>query len=248
MSDDWNPELNTMADAIEFKNPFTLEGTQIATPDPQDGQTPQPVAPNQQPEQNAPHGQQSGEGGSKGFTPDQAMFGMALLGGQAGQQNGLDMGAIKDKVGEAWEKMKASPWDAGFKLGGWIKTASSLVNSYNKMTTPVTDAEPGDIKVIDSDAEVEWRPNTPQEIARGAAHAGLWANALTTVGTGSIGKGGIVQTAVEDLAAPWVLKHTETPKDFYIRRSDLQRSEQDRITNNSRVDSIREENNKPYWD
>lgn len=82
MSEDWNPELNAMADAIEFKNPFTLEGTQSASTDPQDGQTPPTVAPS---DQGTPPGQPDGEGASKGFTPDQAMFGMALLGGQAGQ-------------------------------------------------------------------------------------------------------------------------------------------------------------------
>ncbi|MFP5240235.1 MAG: hypothetical protein ACLGQW_10425 [Acidobacteriota bacterium] len=245
MSEDWNPELNAMADAIEFKSPFPLEGTQSASTDPQDGQTPQPVAPS---DQGTPPGQPEGEGASKGLTPDQAMFGMALLGGQAGQQNGLDVGAIKDKVGEAWEKMKESRLETGFKLLGLGKTAYSLGKSYNTMITPVTDDEPGDIKVIDSSDEVEWRSRTPQEIAQGAAHAGLWANALTTAGTGSISNGGVAQWAVEDVAAPWVLKHTETPKDFYIRRSDLQRSEQDRIANNSRVNSIREENNKPYWD
>jgi len=245
MSDDWNPEMNAMADAIEFKNPFTPEGTQNVTADPQDGQTP-PTAPSS--DLGAPPGQPEGEGAGKGFTPDQAMFGMALMSGQAGRQSGLDVGAIKDKVGEAWEKMKENKGQTGAKIAGLAKTAESLGKSYDKMTTPVTDAPPGDIKVIDSDAEVEWRPQTPQEIARGASHAGLWANALTTATTGSLANGGLAQWAVEDHAAPYLLPNIQTPKDFYIRRSDLQQSEQDRIANNARVDSIREDNNKPYWD
>ncbi|WP_243368196.1 hypothetical protein [Fundidesulfovibrio soli] len=248
MSDDWNPELNKMADAIEFKNPFTLEGTQSATPDPQDGKTPQPVAPNQQPEQNAPPGQQNGEGAGKGFTPDQAMFGMALLGGQAGQQNGLDMGAIKDKVGEAWEKMKENKVQTAFQLGGVAKAADTYGKWYKAATTQPTDASPLGVKIIDTKDEVEWRSRSPQEVEQGVGSVALATAIPTAIQTQNIGSGSTAGWVAGEVLARPLLERTETPKNLYIRRGDIQKFEQGLADYGKAAESFRDENNKPYWD
>lgn len=249
MPDDMNPDLNTMADSIQFKNPFTLEGTQTASPSPQDGQT-------QQPETSTPTGQQDAAGASNGLTPDQAAFGMSLL-GQAPHQNGpdldkikdkLNVDALKDKVGDAWQKMKANKSDTSFQLGGLYKAADTYATWYKAAKTPPTDVPPLGVKIIDSDDEISWRPRTQQEIDHAVGSIALATAIPTAFATQNMGKGSFSGWLVGEKGARYLLEETNTPEKLYIRRGDIQKFEQGLADYGKAAEAFKEEYDKPYWD
>ena len=176
------------------------------------------------------------------------MFGMTLLGGQAGQQNGLDVGAIKDKVGEAWGKMKENKVQTAFQLGGIAKAADTYGKWYKAATTQPTDATPLGVKIIDSSDEVEWRKRSPQEVEQGVGSVALAAAIPTAIQTQNIGSGSTAGWFAGEVLARNALERYETPKNLYIRRDDIQKFEQGLAAYGKAAESHKEENNKPYWD
>lgn len=197
---------------------------------------------------NNPQTPQAGSQTGKPFlTPDQTIFGSAMMAGTLGSK-GFNTPVVMDAVKNFGQKAENYLTNGGRlgNLAGFGANILSLHNMYRDASTPSTDpATARNIKIIDNDNEVEMRPMTPQEAKRDAASYGIQATLLGSLVNPTFGAavGQLTNWGAEKL-----LEGSPTPKDFYVRRRDLDEYNRQVDDWNTYVEDVKKNNDTPSID